>query len=161
MGTLVPLTYKPGTLAILSHDHSCSPAPPNSELHPFSEGAYPAPCSLLPAPPSSSLVSMATLGKVIQTIRPLPLILCGFPPTQTVQVPSPAPSTTSQPCSVLRPSLDPVQAKARLPCAHHTAPWKASSLAGKRLLVSNGPVERTLLLSKTVQRQPSSGRRCT
>jgi hypothetical protein len=95
-----------------SHGHSCSSAPPDSELPPFSEEPV-----LLLALPSSSLVSMATHGKVTQAITPLPLILCGFPPTQTVQVPSPAPSTTSQPCSVLRAIMNPAQPKPYLPCA--------------------------------------------
>lgn len=157
MGTLAPLTHKPGTPADLSRDHSCPTAHPSQS---FILSLRNLSCSLLPAP-SSSLVSMATLGKVTHTIGPLPLILCGFLLTQTVQVPSPAPSTTSQPCSVLRPSMDPVQAKPCFPYAHHAAPWKVSSLAGKCLLISTAPVESTLLLSKTVQLQPSSGRRCT
>lgn len=65
-------TFKPGTLrhSHLSRGCSCSPAPPHSELLPFSEELV-----LLPTLPSSSLVSMATRGKVSQTITPLPLIL--------------------------------------------------------------------------------------
>lgn len=152
-------THKPGTLchSNVSHGHSCSSAPPDSELHPFSEEPVP-----LLALPSSSLVSMATHRKVTQTITPLPLILCGFPPTQIVQVPSPAPSTTSQPCSVLRPIMDPAQPKPRLPCAGQPCcpPGRCSSLSGKSLLISNAPVESILLLSETVQLQCGTGRRC-
>lgn len=88
-------THRPGTLchSNVSHGHNYSSAPPDSELHPFSQEPV-----LIPAPPSSSPVSMATHGKVTQAITPLPLILCGFPQTQIVQVPS-------QPCSVLRPTM--------------------------------------------------------
>lgn len=88
-------THRPGTLchSNVSHGHNYSSAPPDSELHPFSQEPV-----LIPAPPSSCPVSMATHGKVTQAITPLPLILCGFPQTQIVQVPS-------QPCSVLRPTM--------------------------------------------------------
>lgn len=107
------LTHKPGTLAALICLMATA-APQSHQTQSFILSLRSLSCSLPHHPPAWFPWQPSERSR--KPLPPLPLILCGFPPTQTVQVPNPEPSTSSQPCSLLRPSMDPRSGKATPPC---------------------------------------------